>query len=89
MQVRTWISNTDSDVASLEGCAIESQGLLESISRSELGISKSLRLHLKLVLDDPDICTFAASEKIGDIANSGIEGEVAEMYSVGWLVGEW
>ena len=89
MQVRTWISNTDSDVASLEGCAIESQGLLETISGSEFGISKSLRLHLKLVLNDPNICTFAASEEIGNIADRGIEGEIAEMDCVGWLIGEW
>jgi len=51
--------------------------LLETISGSELGISKSFRLHLKLVLDDPDICAFTACEEIGNIANGGIEGEVA------------
>jgi hypothetical protein len=84
--IHTRISNTNSNISSLKRAAVEGQCLLQSIPGSKFCISKSLWLHFELVLDDSDVCAFTACKEIGDIANCSIEGKVAEMDSVGWLV---
>lgn len=89
IQEHTWICNADSDVTSLKLRAIESQSLLQSIQSTKLRIAKPLGLHLKLVFDDSDICAFAVSEKIGDIANSGVERQVSQMDGIRWFIGQW
>jgi len=60
--------------------------LLQTVQRSKFCIAKTLGLHLQLVLNNSDICAFTSSKEIGDISDGGIEGEVAEMDSVGGLV---
>jgi hypothetical protein len=57
----------------LERAAIESQGLLQTIPRSKLGVSKTFWLHFKLVLNDSNVGAFAASEEVCNIANRGIK----------------
>lgn len=69
----TRISNTDSNVTSLELSLVQSQGGLETFQRAKFCISESLGLHLHLVLNDANVDTFAADEKFVNIADSGIE----------------
>jgi hypothetical protein len=63
--------------------------LLESFQRSELRISKSLRLVELLVFNNSDVCDFAASEEVVDVSDSSIKGEISEMDSIRWLIWEW
>jgi hypothetical protein len=85
-KIRTWVSNADSNIPSLELGLVESQSLLQSFQGSEFCITESLRLHLQLVFNDSDICTFTTGKEICDISNSGIEREISEMDGIGWLV---
>ena len=85
--ILTRISYTDSDVTPLELATIEGQGLLQSIKRGEFCVTEALRLHLQFILDNTDVRAFALGKEIGDIANCGIEGQVAEVYSIRGLVG--
>ena len=87
--VLTWISNADSDVASLELGARESKSLDETLACAELGITEPLWLHLHLVLDDADVDAVASVEEVLDILLGGIERKVAEMGGIRWLIWEW
>lgn len=69
----TRISDTDSNVTSLELTSIQCQCGLETFQRAKLCISEALWFHFHLVLNDTNIDTFAADKEFVDIADGGIE----------------
>lgn len=72
----------------MELTPIQSKSLFQAVSTCEFCITKTLRLHLLLVLNDADIGAFTSGEEVGDIVDGRIEGKVSEMYGVGRLVGK-
>lgn len=82
----TWIGYTDPNVPALELFSTQGQSLDKTLACLEGGIPKSLRFHVHLVLDNSDTDAIASREEVLDIADRSIEGEIAKVCRVGWLV---
>lgn len=85
MGIRTWIGNTDTDIAALEALSLELKRLLQAIDGGKLGVPEALGTHLGSVLDYANADDFAAGEEVGHGFLCRIVGEVAEVGSVGRL----
>jgi hypothetical protein len=85
----TWICYADSNISTLERLSIESQCLLQAIEAAEFRIAESLWLLLDLVFDDSHVDAFTVSEEVLHISNRSLEGQVAQVHRVRWLIRQW
>ena len=85
----TRISDLNSDVASLERLAIQSQSLLEALDILELSVGETLRAHELPVLDDTDAAQIAALEELRDCLIRSLVREVAQVSGVRRLSGKF
>lgn len=86
----TRIGDTNADVAAKEALLVQRKSLAQIVGGGELGVSKALGTALGTILDDADADNLAASarEEIIHSLLVGIVRQVAEVSSVGRLVGD-
>ena len=78
----TWLCNADTNISTLELRSICVQCLLQAFKTAKFHISKALGFAIHLVFNDANICNFALSEEILNIALCGVERQIAKMSSV-------
>lgn len=88
-KILTRIGDLNSDVASLEGLAIQSQSLLEALDILEFSVGETLRAHEFPVLDDTDAAQIAALEELANCLVRSLVREVAQVSSVRRLGGNF
>lgn len=84
-RLRTWIGDTDADIAALEALSLKLKRLLQAVDGGKLGVPEALGTHLSSVLDYANADDLAAGEEVGHGFLRRIVGEVAEVGSVGRL----
>lgn len=83
--VRTWIGDTDADIAALKALSLKLKRLFQTVDGGKLGIPETLGTHFSPVLDYANADDLAAGEEVGHGFLCRVVGEVAEVGSVGRL----
>lgn len=83
----TGIGHFDLDHTTIKGFSIEFQSLLQTLNVAELNISEALGTHHLPIFNNSDADNVAAIKKASHGLACGIIGQVAQVSSIGRLIG--